>query len=189
MTIKAIETRYKGYRFRSRLEARWAVFFDACGYKWEYEPEGYVLPCGTHYLPDFKLFGTDGNGDDYVFLIEVKPSEESLDDPKIKAFQDALWQDNNRDNLGDKILKGYGDFIILDGPPDYKLYNGTFPYNGDGGRQWLMEPFYRGRPSFWSEEGYCEAMYWAGVDPRDANENCPVRKALSARFEHGETPR
>ncbi len=27
--IKAIETRYKGYRFRSRLEARWAVFFDA----------------------------------------------------------------------------------------------------------------------------------------------------------------
>ena len=26
--IKAIETYYKGYRFRSRLEARWAVFFD-----------------------------------------------------------------------------------------------------------------------------------------------------------------
>ena len=31
--IKAIETVYKGYRFRSRLEARWAVFFDACGVK------------------------------------------------------------------------------------------------------------------------------------------------------------
>jgi hypothetical protein len=29
MKIKAIETRYKGYRFRSRLEARWSVFFDA----------------------------------------------------------------------------------------------------------------------------------------------------------------
>ena len=41
--LKAIETEYKGYRFRSRLEARWAVFFDACGVKWEYEPEGYVL--------------------------------------------------------------------------------------------------------------------------------------------------
>ena len=27
--IKAIETVYNGYRFRSRLEARWAVFFDA----------------------------------------------------------------------------------------------------------------------------------------------------------------
>ena len=29
MEIKPIETHYKGYRFRSRLEARWAVFFDA----------------------------------------------------------------------------------------------------------------------------------------------------------------
>ena len=37
--LKPIPTVYKGYRFRSRLEARWAVFFDACGAKWEYEPE------------------------------------------------------------------------------------------------------------------------------------------------------
>lgn len=35
--IKAIETSYKGYRFRSRTEARWAVFFDALGVRWEYE--------------------------------------------------------------------------------------------------------------------------------------------------------
>lgn len=41
--IKAIETSYKGYRFRSRLEARWAVFFDALGIEWEYEKEGYDL--------------------------------------------------------------------------------------------------------------------------------------------------
>src|SRR5690606_34064896 len=52
-TIKAIETRYKMYRFRSRLEARWAVFFDAMGIEWDYEPEGYILPDGTYYLPDF----------------------------------------------------------------------------------------------------------------------------------------
>ena len=41
--MKAIQTEYKGYLFRSRLEARWAVFFDACGVRWEYEPEGYDL--------------------------------------------------------------------------------------------------------------------------------------------------
>ena len=29
MGLKPIDTEYKGYRFRSRLEARWAVFFDA----------------------------------------------------------------------------------------------------------------------------------------------------------------
>lgn len=53
--IKAIETQYKGYRFRSRLEARWAVFFDALGIAWEYEPEGFELSDGTWYLPDFYL--------------------------------------------------------------------------------------------------------------------------------------
>jgi len=54
-TIKAIETQYKGYRFRSRLEARWAVFFDALGVKWEYEKEGYDLGEAGWYLPDFWL--------------------------------------------------------------------------------------------------------------------------------------
>lgn len=51
--IKAIETQYKGYRFRSRLEARWAVFFDELGIEWEYESEGYELSNGERYLPDF----------------------------------------------------------------------------------------------------------------------------------------
>ena len=41
--IKAIETIYNGYRFRSRLEARWAVFFDEIGIKYEYEKEGYCF--------------------------------------------------------------------------------------------------------------------------------------------------
>ena len=31
-TIKAIPTTYAGVRFRSRLEARWAAFFDLCGW-------------------------------------------------------------------------------------------------------------------------------------------------------------
>lgn len=56
--LKAIDTPYKGYLFRSRLEARWAVFFDALGVRWEYEREGYHLPSGN-YLPDFWLPGQD----------------------------------------------------------------------------------------------------------------------------------
>lgn len=54
MNIKAIETRYAGHRFRSRLEARWAVFFDQLGIAWEYEPQGYLTSAGP-YLPDFRL--------------------------------------------------------------------------------------------------------------------------------------
>lgn len=53
--MKAIETIYNGYRFRSRSEARWAVFFDALGIKYQYEPEGYTFPDSTMYLPDFYL--------------------------------------------------------------------------------------------------------------------------------------
>lgn len=63
--IQAIETEYKGYRFRSRLEARWAVFFDSLGIVYEYEPERIeVSPRLTDlsehaptygYLPDFWL--------------------------------------------------------------------------------------------------------------------------------------
>ena len=53
--IKAIETKYNGYRFRSRLEAKWAVYFNLLHIKYEYEPEGYVLDSGDCYLPDFYL--------------------------------------------------------------------------------------------------------------------------------------
>jgi hypothetical protein len=179
MTIKPIETVYKGYRFRSRLEARWAVFFDACGYKWEYEPEGFDLGDGIYYLPDFKIFGKDDNGDTNVFWVEVKPSEGGLSDPKVESFQEAI---RNNDN-GEPCV-GYGDFIILDGPPDHKLYYGTLEYAG-GGRQWLMEPLYRGRPSFWDCDGYDEVMALCGAVQVGQS---AVEKALSARFEHGETP-
>lgn len=75
MEIKAIETRYRGYRFRSRLEARWAVFFDALGVKWEYEKEGYELPSGR-YLPDFWLpYGPFGDPEmaGAGFWVEIKP--------------------------------------------------------------------------------------------------------------------
>lgn len=54
-SIKAIQTAYKGYYFRSRLEARWAVFFDSLGIKWEYEKQGYNLRHSGNYLPDFWL--------------------------------------------------------------------------------------------------------------------------------------
>ena len=39
--LKPIPTRYNDYRFRSRLEARWALFFDHLGIAYQYEPEGF----------------------------------------------------------------------------------------------------------------------------------------------------
>jgi hypothetical protein len=37
--MKAIPTWHDGTQFRSRLEAKWAVFFSHLGIPWEYEPE------------------------------------------------------------------------------------------------------------------------------------------------------
>lgn len=74
MTIKAIETKYGGYRFRSRKEARFAVMFDALGWHWEFEPEGFRLGDDIYYLPDFFIH-------DLALWIEVKgkpPTEEEF---------------------------------------------------------------------------------------------------------------
>jgi len=53
--IPAIQTEAFGCLFRSRLEARCAVFLEAMGLRWDYEPEGFELPSGR-YLPDFKVY-------------------------------------------------------------------------------------------------------------------------------------
>lgn len=68
--IKAIQTNYRGFRFRSRLEARWAVFFDILNINWQYEPQGYLID-GKPYLPDFFL-------PDLNLFIEIKPTREEM---------------------------------------------------------------------------------------------------------------
>jgi hypothetical protein len=78
--IKAIDTKYGNHFFRSRLEARWAVYFDNLSVKWVYEPEGYELPSGR-YLPDFWL-------PDHGFYAEVKPEE--VKDPRWKEFVELI---------------------------------------------------------------------------------------------------
>ena len=65
-TIKAIKTQYKGQYYRSRTEARWAVFFDYLQLEFKYEPEGYDLGKDGWYLPDFYIPSLD-------CFIEIKP--------------------------------------------------------------------------------------------------------------------
>ena len=117
--IKAIETHYNGYRFRSRLEARWAVYFDALGIEYEYEPEGYVLQGGSTYLPDFYLPLVDA-------YVEVK-SKHSTEIDSAKWKMERLAENTNKFGLlcvGDpadneiyiygRITKVYGYGIIWD---------------------------------------------------------------------------
>ncbi len=86
--IKAIETSYKGYRFRSRLEARWAVFFDTLGIRYQYEPEAFEIESWLGnggkkwvYLPDFYL-------PDSQTWVEVKGT---LDDLRRDYLEMISW--------------------------------------------------------------------------------------------------
>jgi hypothetical protein len=65
--IKAYPTLYKGRLYRSRLEARWAAFFDLLGFAPEYEP----LDLGA-WSPDFLVSRPGG----FPAYVEVKPISE-----------------------------------------------------------------------------------------------------------------
>ena len=67
--IAAIPTEYCGRQYRSRLEARWAAFFDLLDWSHEYEP----FDLGS-WSPDFLLTGWHGS-----LLVEVKPITEFSD--------------------------------------------------------------------------------------------------------------
>jgi len=71
--LKPIETRYNGHRFRSRLEARWAVFFDVLGVPYSYEPEGYTFE-DYAYLPDFWIPSWDA----FVEIKAIRPTDQEM---------------------------------------------------------------------------------------------------------------
>jgi hypothetical protein len=74
-----IQTRYSEHLFRSRLEARWAVFFNHLSIKWKYEWEGYSFDNYT-YLPDFYFT-------DFDYYAEVKPdNKERVDFFRWRSF-------------------------------------------------------------------------------------------------------
>lgn len=99
-TLTPIKTVYHHHRFASRLEARWAVCFDALGIPWEYEPEGYLLENGP-YLPDFRLWG--------CLHVEVKPAHRPDEGP---AFYEALIE----------RTRGMDQLLVLVGLPRVVWY-------------------------------------------------------------------
>jgi hypothetical protein len=84
-TFKAKEQVYNGIKFRSTLEARWAIFFDACKLNWVYEPECFELDAGN-YTPDFYL-------KKYDLFVEIKPNLDWLNDEyNVKRYNQCPKQ-------------------------------------------------------------------------------------------------
>lgn len=106
--IQAIETLYKAIAYRSRLEARWAVFFDALDIKYEYEKEGYDLGASGWYLPDFWL-------PQYGIWVEIKGQEATKREiEKCKAL--ALGTQTH--------------VFLLSGLPEYDVRSSCCQMNG-----------------------------------------------------------
>lgn len=98
--IRPIPTTYKGIKFRSKLEAQWAKFFDHIGIEWLYEPEGFVLDNGLCYQPDFELKMVDSWCSKPVYF-EVKADAYSLtktDINKLFGFITCKTIDPNDDS-------------------------------------------------------------------------------------------
>lgn len=110
-TIKALPTMYNGTIYRSRTEARWAVFFDKLfGHPvFFYEPQGYLVR-GNGYLPDFLLPGQRLFG-------EVKPAID-FDPEGVDKLRDLIA---GRRNMRGAVLPeiGPGDVRVLLIGPDH----------------------------------------------------------------------
>lgn len=173
--IKAIQTEYKGYKFRSRLEARWAVFFDAAGIEYEYEPEGFLINNGLCYLPDFYLPNVYSRSKYPGLWVEVKGIMSDADRKKIETFASlvkntAVLYKCNQYSSDNEILTGGGGFCAWDNC-------GTFwrcPKCGT-----VIYEFYNG-------EARCQKCGCNNA-PTEYFEYA-YKKAKQARFEYGESP-
>lgn len=190
--IKPIQTYYDGHLFRSRLEARWAVVFNALHVPYEYEPEGFDLGDGLYYLPDFrvKCYGCRGNykrQQPFDLYIEVKGKMTAADAIKIKRFTN--WRDEHG-------LRSY-PLLIVDKIPDEGNATGWILYQNPVGFE--LTPFnYETIDGDWfgaypaaTKDG---KFYLFGADSNYINNDDAARMerayrlARCARFEHGERP-
>jgi hypothetical protein len=187
--VKAIETEWHGHRFRSRLEARWAIFFECLAIDWEYENEGFELDDGTRYLPDFLLHGFygrrgDKNGDLYV---EVKGNVANIsheDAHKIQEFSKnaPIYVVGDIPYAGcvayDKWSKKMADICYQDS--EIKPYN-FYTVDGDDFGAFIGVDLL-GIPRLFGDDSSYLCVSWGWIN------NIALKVASMARFEHGETP-
>lgn len=157
---RSIETHYAGCRFRSRLEARWAVCFDKIGVRWQYEAQGFHLPSGN-YLPDF----TVDLGNNNPFFIEIKGPM-----PDAHEFEVAT-----------EVNLYVAPLIIL---------SGDLPRNRGEGTGWIFEKTTGEYAGEWSMTDPEKAIIFGAVGHQKVTIplwEAGLTAGRSARFEFGQS--
>lgn len=181
-SLKPIQTEYKGYKFRSRLEARWAVFFDEMGIDYEYELEGFDLEAGR-YLPDFYLTKIN------VF-VEIKPADTQINIYDLKRYDELAITHNKALLLiiGTPLKQ---EFLILDRRTSYPIQDiieELVPETKDAGiiNEYLGRLRELGRVGFGFVPGHHPRSLIYGVESADPWTQLCLEKARQMRFEFRE---
>ena len=178
--MKVIQTYYKAYKFRSRTEARWAVFFDSIGVDWEYEPEGFVLSDGSSYFPDFRVtyFDQDDRNFPLTYWFEVKGDLQSITNKELM-----------------KVFLFEHELILLVGTPSEKGYISNRTWGGESFSEFKKRVFSNNEddlvvfPWSYKKRPWVDFTDMATSYPEMFELSEHVAKARSARFEHGKKPK
>lgn len=182
--LKAIETKFDGHRFRSRTEARWAVFFREIGLNYEYEKEGYILPSGKWYLPDFWL-------PDLGLWFECKGLDPSVEELEKTIALCSASQKIALFCLGppNLVLPDRDQMILIFWD---KLRSRAQTYADNiTGKNTIIVSFRSskdGNLSLSSNNSRYPAISWENLRRSCDDIEAAYRRAAYARFEHGENP-
>jgi hypothetical protein len=191
--MRAIETQYRGYRFRSRLEARWAVFLDTLGGDWRYETEGFEFEDGSRYLPDFWVPCPKFHSGDSGYWLEIKGQPPSA--AEIAKCQNLAQYSGHITLLayGDINAEHFGKYSFDPVRSQGRVVSVKVHHSEE--RDPAIERFFAllkhdpSKEPFYSHWSLAE-RFWSGqkdgVFDQAAFESALVA-ARAARFEHGES--
>jgi hypothetical protein len=165
--IEATPTKYKGVRFRSRLEAQWAVFWDELGVKWEYEPLTFKFLDGKQYTPDFWIV-------DLALWVEIKPNAKIAREEEAKskcsrlawATGDLVYLDQSGMTWYTEEYCEYSGFPI---PLGSWIYSVLFLYCRDD--VWQEDDVFESENHYWATCSNCGKI---GIS-RSARSSIPIR--------------
>lgn len=168
-TIEAIQTIYDGITYKSRTEARWAVFFKELSLNFKYEQEKIDFEDGVTYLPDFYI-------EEFDCYFEVKANND-------RVVIEEAHKAQRLSKMNKKVLLAIG--APSPETPNILYLNET---NNLEIEKVLEDPDYRGRIM---EDRRDKEVYWFSSEQKNTGSYsviCALSKKNSSWTDHDRYP-